>query len=37
MIRRDPVEAGGTYYQVLPEGTMEAWDGFMLHVKKNKQ
>ena len=37
MIRRDPIETGGRYYRILPEGTVEAWDGFMLRVKKNKQ
>ena len=36
MVRRDPVEAGGTYYRVLPEGTIEGWDGFMLRMKKPK-
>jgi len=36
MIRRDPVETGGTYYRVLPEGTIEGWDGFMLRMKKPK-
>jgi hypothetical protein len=37
MIRRDPTETGGTYYRVLPEGTMEGWDGFTLRVKKRKE
>jgi murein tripeptide amidase MpaA len=37
MVRREPIETGGRYYRILPEGTMEAWDGFMLRVKKNKQ
>ena len=37
MVRRDPIETGGRYYRILPEGTMEAWDGFMLRMKKNKQ
>ena len=36
MIRRDPIETGGTYYRVLPEGTIEGWDGFMLRMKKPK-
>ncbi len=30
MIRRDPIETGGTYYRVLPEGTVEDWDGYTL-------
>jgi len=37
MVRRDPAEVGGTYYRILPEGSMEGYDGFMLKVKKNKQ
>ena len=37
MVRRDPIEIGGRYYRILPEGTVEAWDGFTLRVKKNKQ
>ncbi len=37
MVRRDPVETGGNYYRILPEGTVEGWDGFMLRVKKHKQ
>ena len=37
LVRRDPVESGGTYYRVLPEGTMEDWDGFTLRVKKRKE
>ncbi len=36
MVRRDPVETGGAYYRILPEGTMEGWDGFTLQVKKPK-
>ena len=37
MVRRDPTEVGGTYYRILPEGSMQGYDGFMLKVKKNKQ
>jgi hypothetical protein len=37
MVRRDPVETGGPYYRILPEGTMEGWDGFTLRVKKRKE
>ena len=37
MIRRDPIETGGRYFRIVPEGTVEAWDGFTLRVKKNKQ
>jgi murein tripeptide amidase MpaA len=34
MIRRDPIETGGTYYRILPEGTLEDYDGFTLRIKK---
>ena len=37
MVRRDPTEVGGTYYRILPEGSMEGYDGFMLKVKRPKQ
>jgi murein tripeptide amidase MpaA len=37
MIRRDPVETGGTYYRVLPEGRYDGWDGYTLKVKKPAQ
>ncbi len=37
MIRRDPTETRGTYYRVVPEGTMEGWDGFTLRMKKRKE
>jgi murein tripeptide amidase MpaA len=37
MVRREPTEVGGTYYRILPEGTLEDYDGFMLHVKKKRE
>ena len=37
MVRRDPTEVGGTYYRIVPEGTVEAYDGFTLSIKKSKQ
>ena len=37
MVRREPVEVGGTYYRLVPEGTVEAYDGFTLKIKKAKQ
>src|ERR1700682_3848870 len=37
MVRRDPAEVGGTYFQILPEGRFEGYDGFTLKVKKNVQ
>jgi murein tripeptide amidase MpaA len=37
MVRREPTEVGGTYYRIVPEGTVDAYDGFTLNVKKSKQ
>jgi murein tripeptide amidase MpaA len=37
MIRREPAEVGGAYYRLLPEGSIEDYDGFTLKVKKHKQ
>jgi murein tripeptide amidase MpaA len=37
MIRRDPTEAGGTYYRVLPEGRYDRYDGYTLKVKKPRE
>ena len=37
LIRRDPVESGGTYYRLLPEGRIDGYDGFTLRVKKRPQ
>ncbi len=37
MIRREPTEVGGRYYRVLPEGTVENYDGFTLKLKPPKQ
>ena len=37
MVRREPTEVGGTYYRIVPEGSVEAYDGFTLNIKKNKQ
>jgi hypothetical protein len=34
MIRRDPIETGGTYYRVLPEGRLDDYDGFTLRIKR---
>lgn len=32
MVRRDPVESGGTYYRVLPEGLLKNYDGVTIQV-----
>ncbi len=37
MVRRDPTEVGGQYYRILPEGTVEDYDGFILKIKKRKE
>ena len=37
MIRRDPVESGGTYYRLLPEGLIENFDGVTIQPAKGKQ
>jgi murein tripeptide amidase MpaA len=37
MVRREPTEVGGTYYRILPEGSIQGYDGFMLKVKRPKQ
>src|SRR5512134_2996007 len=37
MVRRDPVETGGSYYRILPEGSFEGYDGYLLRVKRPRQ
>lgn len=37
MVRRDPAEIGGVYYRLLPEGTLENWDGVTLSLRPNKE
>jgi murein tripeptide amidase MpaA len=37
MMRREPTETGGTYYRVMPEGTVEGYDGFTLRMKRKPQ
>ena len=37
MIPREPTEYGGTYYRMLPEGTMRNYDGVSIKVNKDKQ
>src|SRR5437016_8400962 len=32
LIRREPTETGGEYYRLLPEGTLENWDGVTIRV-----
>ena len=35
MVPREPGEFGGTYYRVMPEGTLRHYDGVMVHVNKD--
>jgi len=37
LIRRDPIETGGVYYRVLPEGLLKDYDGSTIQVRKPKQ
>ncbi|MCC6261780.1 MAG: carboxypeptidase [Anaerolineales bacterium] len=37
MIRRDPIETGGKYYRILPEGFIKNYDGSMIQVRSPKQ
>src|SRR6185503_14170213 len=37
MIPRDPAEAGGTYWRIMPEGTLKEFDGVEIRVNRNKQ
>ncbi len=37
MVRRDPTEAGGEYYHLLPEGTLENYDGVIIEIQPKKE
>jgi murein tripeptide amidase MpaA len=37
MVRRDPVETGGKYYRILPEGLLKNYDGALIRVRTPKQ
>jgi murein tripeptide amidase MpaA len=37
MVRREPTETGGTYYRIVPEGTVENYDGYTLRIKRPRQ
>ena len=37
MVRRDPVETGGTYYRLLPEGLLKNFDGTTIQVQIGQQ
>jgi murein tripeptide amidase MpaA len=37
MVRREPIETGGTYYRVLPEGRYDGYDGYTLKIRRPRQ
>jgi murein tripeptide amidase MpaA len=37
MVRRDPVESGGAYYRLLPEGLIENYDGVTIQIQRPKE
>lgn len=37
MIRRDPIETGGKYYRILPEGLLKNYDGVNIQVRRPKE
>jgi murein tripeptide amidase MpaA len=37
MVRRDPIETGGRYYRILPEGLLKNYDGVTIHVRKPRE
>ena len=37
MVARDPAEAGGSYWRIMPEGTLANFDGVEIRINKNKQ
>jgi murein tripeptide amidase MpaA len=37
LVRRDPTESGGSYYRLLPEGTLESYDGVTIKVQRIKE
>jgi len=37
MMRRDPIETGGKYYRILPEGLLKNYDGVTINVRRPKE
>jgi murein tripeptide amidase MpaA len=37
LIPREPAEQGGRYYRLLPEGRLEDYDGYLIHVQPVKE
>lgn len=37
MVRRDPIETGGSYYRLVPEGFIDNYDGLTLELQKPRE
>jgi murein tripeptide amidase MpaA len=37
MVAREPGEFGGSYYRLMPEGTLKNWDGLKITVNKDRE
>jgi hypothetical protein len=37
LVRREPTEVGGTYYRLLPEGRIDAYDGVSIRLQRRKE
>jgi murein tripeptide amidase MpaA len=37
MVAREPGEFGGSYFRVMPEGTLKNWDGLQIKVNPNRE
>jgi murein tripeptide amidase MpaA len=37
MVRREPVESGGQYYRILPEGLLKEYDGSTIEIRRSQQ
>jgi murein tripeptide amidase MpaA len=37
MVAREPGEFGGSYYRLMPEGTLKNWDGVQIRVNKDRE
>ncbi len=37
MVRREPTEAGGIYYRIVPEGRYDDYDGYTLKIKRPRE